>query len=76
MKEKLTGWYPREIEPVRVGVYEVLCDLYGPIYSHWNGYRWGMRCGSVKAADSLGHDRALGPVDKWRGLAKKPRATT
>ena len=66
---KLTPWFPPEVKPVRVGVYD-----FGAWYRFWNGSDWKQGTSSVEGAYLLRH----GPVSKianhqqWRGLAEKP----
>lgn len=68
---EMTDWFPAEVKPVHVGVYETNMGL-GNGFSHWDGKAWG--------AEYLRLDDALlwSPLDvgrqqkKWRGLRNKP----
>lgn len=71
-----TPWFPARVNPVRCGIYEVKGDFKWernhPVWSNWNGKFWGFRCSTFSHAVDSAHERALGPVTKWRGLARKP----
>jgi len=60
---EMTDWFPVDINPVRVGVYEILTkesiNWPFPNKGHWDGKEW----------DFLDHT-----VTHWRGLAKDPGA--
>ena len=59
----LTGWFPVTINPVRIGVYEILTkesiNWPHPNKGLWDGKKWNF----------LDHT-----VEEWRGLAKDPNA--
>ena len=74
---KLTPWFPAEVKPVHVGVYEIYEHRRHerPTFKHWNGSFWGFASASIGQAQSA--DTHLGPslVQKcnWRGLAAPPK---
>lgn len=70
----LTDWFPPDVKPVRVGLYEVKPwpNKIEKVYSYWNGRQWGFRCEQKFDANLYAQNKALGPIGKWRGLAKKP----
>jgi len=72
-----TPWYPPDVNPARVGVYEVSSGAHFSHYRFWNGSVWclgavtieGARCFAkipdVRFAKSEGGE--------WRGLSKRPK---
>lgn len=78
---KLTEWYPADVKPVHVGVYEVRNSrplhyraqgrLLGR-YRYWDGNNW-----MTAAPDDIWHGPSImGTHDthQWRGLAQDPNA--
>lgn len=72
-KVKLTRWFPGDVKPARVGLYELrrwVMPLLraGTIANcaHWDGERW-----------CFGLDRSVSvdvtSEDAWRGLAEQPK---
>lgn len=61
----MTLWFPKNIKPVRVGVYQTSFD--GSVgYSFWNATHWGDQFITPAQADSI---RGYGVQGKrWRGL--------
>jgi len=73
MKPKLTPWFPGEVNPVRVGVYERGNDgipLPYPFYE-WNGEFW-VGIGSDSPDKLIGRNRSVFQGIQWRGLAEDP----
>ncbi|WP_257835249.1 hypothetical protein [Burkholderia glumae] len=72
---KVTDWYPASVKPVRVGVYEIqdgTSDIFGPVYSYWNGSRFGYRSSLPERAFLMRKEETMAlPVIRWRGL-KEP----
>ena len=79
---KLSQWHKGSVKPVHVGWYEcvgeLVCDVNGKIFRHWNGRNWewittqsfqrecdkpGLRKGVISFA-------AVSHRDKWRGIVK------
>lgn len=79
-RKELTDWYPADVKPVRVGVYEacmeVFTDRFGTYhiefgFAKWDGNRWGPMHTDPSAANEL-ITWATGSQRKgWRGL-KEP----
>ena len=66
---KVTPWFPVQINPVHIGVYEIGTPASGYVrFSYWNGKRWRSREASVEQAYIYRTRIALGPVLRWRGL--------
>lgn len=65
MTAQMTEWYPPEIKPVRVGIYQT--DMYvGPVWTYWDGYDWRKyETGKVMLFQGR----------HWRGLATDPEVT-
>ena len=72
-KPKLTEWFPPEVKPVRVGVYEVDHPP-GRWFRKWDGKTWlcGSKAPQRAAKNTLQLDH---PSDRrsWRGLAEEPK---
>jgi hypothetical protein len=74
----LTSWFPPDVPPVRVGVYEVNdAECLFPEdkwYAYWDGNKFGWRdCTGPDAAFSArGNGTFLPERTVWRGLARKP----
>jgi hypothetical protein len=77
MEEK-TDWYPPEIKPVRVGVYETLTaeeNQWGdaPHYNYWDGEDFCISGTTLERALLYkGHGHSLFTL-YWRGLSKEPK---
>lgn len=71
--EKTTDWYPPNVKPVRVGIYERKFLSASARFSYWNGKEWG--------ANDMTPERAYlyrGCPSKyqfllWRGLTKRSK---
>jgi len=69
-----TDWFPADVKPVRIGVYEVQ-NMYGPdrapLFNYWSGKRW---TGSADRIDNLvTHESPLSFAMQdrvWRGLTE------
>jgi hypothetical protein len=62
---KYTPWFPPEIKPVHVGVYQVFNDF---TYAYWGGKRWGYVELSVKQAVASKNTKFASQYKTWRGL--------
>lgn len=73
-KPKLTKWFPREVKPVRVGVYETDANFYKGYqrFQHWNGEFWNSYCTTIQSA-STETDYSSYQNVRWRGLAEQPK---
>ncbi len=71
---KLTPWFPPEIKPVHVGVYEIRDDmLKQTFFAYWNGLFFGSGMRKRQdAANSRWSHQLNEFVHAWRGLAEKP----
>jgi hypothetical protein len=75
MKKQMTEWFPSNIKPARIGVYEIQwwfvnCWDYG--FSYWNGKQWANSAGTPESA--LLHKKWTdGAIQdkKWRGFTEK-----
>lgn len=72
---RVTPWYPPEIEPVRVGVYERDNSQHAMAgrFSYWNGQVWCGWGGTVSIAHWNGKRNHVSSAQHlpWRGLARK-----
>lgn len=68
---KLTDWFPGDIKPIRVGIYE---RRYSESinFSKWNGEYWSFGYYSVDLANERGHYLSQYQNLPWRGLAEDP----
>jgi hypothetical protein len=80
--DMLTGWFPPQVKPVRVGVYEafmeVFTDRFGTShlefgFSRWDGRRWGAMHTDIKSANELLPWHAAAQAKSWRGLKEPQR---
>jgi hypothetical protein len=66
---KKTKWYPGDVKPVHVGVYET-APMHGiRFYQFWNGKSWGYASQSPDGADEWADVYSRHQSDCWRGLA-------
>jgi hypothetical protein len=77
MTAKLTPWFPADVKPVRVGVYErddSATDLGNghAAYSHWSGSKWGHLCEWTNQAGEFTSLISEYQDLPWRGLASDP----
>lgn len=71
---KLTPWFPADVKPVRVGVYETRdVSVYGSKYQCWNGKWWGCYSFDVKKAYKDRRGKSCCQCVEWRGLAVQPK---
>ena len=70
---KLTPWFPGDVKPVRVGVYE---RNYGNDrlrdcnYCHWNGKFWSIWATTQRGAVHLKNNASRWQDLPWRGVEK------
>jgi hypothetical protein len=78
--ETLSDWFPREITPVHVGVYEVRVKANGKIvrwFSYWTGQYWALSALTIAEAawlyatpsDAAEHAGGF----EWRGLTEETK---
>lgn len=72
---KLTEWYPPDVKPVHVGVYEVewRSDISGRLWSFYNyfdgsKFSWGQAIAAYAEPTRTFPDQA--GVIRWRGVSK------
>lgn len=72
---KLTKWFPPEVKPVHVGVYQTDFEPLGKDieYSHWNGVRWGPQWDCIERAACANGTQGI-QNKHWRGLSENPSA--
>ena len=75
-KLKLTPWYPGNVKPVRVGIYErdFTGKYYEPVgYTKWTGEHWTASYDDLKTARlcfKYEHDEGRWQSLPWRGVRK------
>ena len=75
-KQKLTQWFPADVKPVHVGVYEVLYQngKYGKRYRYWDGKKFCYQSfDSQHAFDKRYSSTRLPKYVEWRGLSEQPK---
>jgi hypothetical protein len=81
-KQKLTPWFPANVNPAREGVYEVEpLSMQLRAFAYWNGERFGYRCWNypdmpnpvADAYEMRECSTCLPAMTKWRGLAEQPK---
>lgn len=68
---KLTEWYPADVKPVRVGVYERDFGAGSTGFSKWTGTAWMFRGVTPDVAGEHTLWKSANDLP-WRGLAEKP----
>ena len=75
MKKQMTDWFPKQVKPVRVGVYQVRADKQDKdkCFSYWDGTHWGYFCWSIEQAIQQGSEKSLIATQnkQWRGFTEK-----
>jgi hypothetical protein len=67
-----SGWFPGEIKPVHIGVYERDIDtvqLSAKAYSKWNGKHWCAAYTSMKSAED-NNIKSIFQLAEWRGVLR------
>lgn len=76
---KLTDWFPGDVNPTREGVYETRTEWRGApagrFYRYWDGVNWFGGMSTVDGA--LNHEGARSEptsfdIVQWRGIDKQP----
>jgi hypothetical protein len=66
---KLTPWFPGDVKPVRIGVYERKWPYGGRVWTIWNWRNWGHSHFTNTNVRYVGLGRSQSIP--WRGLASK-----
>ncbi len=70
-----TKWFPHTVKPVRVGMYQTLCNRTGLVlWRYWNGKQWGWGYENKRWAYSWRNKEGGTQKDQWRGLASPSNA--
>lgn len=72
MSQKLTDWFPADVKPMRVGVYECKRSAYS-VLKHWNGVWFGAWGVSADDAYDRKEQKSVSQDEEWRGLAQPPK---
>jgi len=73
---KFTAWFPGQIKPVRVGVYQQKNGFFEIGYQRWDGLSWFYWFETPEmAARSDCLASSMFQNDPWRGLASKPKGS-
>lgn len=72
---KKTEWFPADVKPVHVGIYEVQ-NMYGwdhpPLFNYWTGERWTGAMIKICDLITLPDPMNFAVQDRvWRGLVEK-----
>jgi hypothetical protein len=68
-----TLWYPGDMKPSKIGVYEVVSSKHEKGYKFWNGDFWGLWSLSPEMAKDSRWEKSVWQDHPWRGLAKEPK---
>jgi hypothetical protein len=72
-EQKLTPWFPADVKPVHVGVYQTT-PIDSTKYQKWNGEYWCAYTSDAKDAARLENsNKSKYQKVKWRGLAEQPK---
>ena len=71
--DRVTGWYPMGIEPVRHGLYQVRCDEQGDAFSYarWNGTTWSIDIPTSGPGSGIRPRVNRDNMTSWRGLTEE-----
>lgn len=69
-KPKLTGWYPGEVKPVHVGMYQSKSYCGEPQWRYWGGNRWGWGYENKRWAHAWRNQDGATQDNEWRGLTE------
>lgn len=72
---KLTEWFPGDVKPVRVGVYERSWEngeKFDYPYYFWDGKQWRGQ-GVSREDEMIRNTVSVFQNNPWRGLAKEPK---
>jgi hypothetical protein len=74
-KKKLTPWFPGNVNPTRVGIYERKWKLLGQHYALWDGFGWSLSFEGIDNPLLLRAKRSDAAAKNlpWRGLAHPPK---
>jgi hypothetical protein len=67
---KKTKWYPGNVKPVHVGVYETEPLYNSKRFQFWNGQWWGYPAHTIQRAFDWRYVRSTNQSDAWRGLTE------
>lgn len=76
--KKYTDWFPFNIKPKRIGIYQIrrICHQSIPIYKYWNGKFWFHASLNIEEAlFNFKEGTKTNLKDAWRGLANNPEET-
>lgn len=84
MEQKLTQWFPSEVKPVHIGVYEVSRqNSHGRAFSRWDGEIWYFTHwtlltpgGASEVINNAANEKlrfSKNLLFRWRGLAEPPK---
>lgn len=68
-KLKLTRWFPGNIKPIRIGIYQRSYPT-GIYYSQWNGESWGIGFANISIAKAQSFYKSNLQELHWRGVRK------
>jgi hypothetical protein len=68
-KYEMTDWFPIDVKPVHIGVYEVKGFSTGK-YCLWNGKSWAWCQSTVRYAYKYASTKNASQLKNWRGIKK------
>ena len=72
---RLTPWFPADVKPVRVGVYEIHTNSWEAYYAYWSGQKWGCVADHPTAARWQDNAFLDGAFQRkiWRGFTEEQK---
>jgi hypothetical protein len=67
---KMTKWFPGNVKPVHVGVYETASNDAGQWFQYWHGTHWGYSAHTPEFAYERRDLWSYHQSDSWRGLTE------
>jgi hypothetical protein len=73
--EEMTDWFPRDVRPEHVGIYEVLPPGKKAFrwFAFWNGLKWGMPATIPRIAMTNMNPHMAMQNKIWRGFKEQQR---
>ena len=76
MTKQMTPWFPADVKPVRVGLYEIqTTTAWRPYYAYWSGKQWGLIAAHPTSArwKTIAFTDGAYQEKIWRGFTKEQK---
>ena len=79
MTRRYSAWFPKGVQPVRVGIYQTKWKIdktWIDTWAHWDGVHWGFDSSYIEHVKPFNKDSLLFPEQYkvWRGLSREAKA--